>query len=159
MNEPKNMILFPKCQKCNSLLNIKINNENFSINYECEKDETHKDENIFFKTFERFYMGKKEIFNCSNCNIRLINDIYKCKDCEYVYCGNCLIKHINNLCHKNFLLIEENKCPIHKTGYIEYCNNCKRSICIYCIKSGTHKNHSTESYTNLMLNKNDIMSS
>ena len=138
-------------------MNIKINPDNFSVDYECEKDKSHKGDNIFFQTFERFYLDKKEIFNCSSCNIRLNTDINKCTVCDLIYCDNCLFKNINNLCHKNFVHIEENKCPIHKNNYIEYCNDCEKNICIYCIKEELHKDHSTESYIDLMLNKSDIL--
>ena len=82
---------YPSCRtkNCNGILKFNIN-KNFSLDYKCEKNEDHKDEKIYFKTFERFYLKKKEIDKCSKCFSILESDyIYKCKKCDKNYCPTC----------------------------------------------------------------------
>ena len=99
----KNIFYFPYCKQngCNGLLNIKIGN-NFTIEYECDKDSSHKRKNIYYKTFERFYLKGKEIEICFRCLIKLDNISYRCINCNKLYCSLCFIndehikKDINN---------------------------------------------------------------
>ena len=148
---------YPYCKidNCKGVLKFKIN-ENFNINYECEKNINHKGENIFFKTFERFYLKKKEIEKCCKCFSNLESDyIYKCKVCDKLYCPCCftsdehLKKKINNL------KIYIKKCKIHKVQLTEYCLYCKKNLCKYCLKSdininNLHKYHEIKSLIDLM---------
>ena len=50
-----NHFFYPHCNEneCNGLLNIKFN-DNFTLDFICDKDSSHKKSNIFFKTFERY---------------------------------------------------------------------------------------------------------
>ena len=61
---------YPSCKNnnCDGVANISINKNNFSLDYECEKDKTHKRKNIYFKTFERFYLKESDIDKCMKCN-------------------------------------------------------------------------------------------
>ena len=62
-------LFYPYCKEnnCGGVLEITIN-ENFSVDYKCSKNPMHKKENIYFKTFERFYLKEKQIDTCSQTN-------------------------------------------------------------------------------------------
>ena len=65
MEEHENKFYYPFCRVpgCNGVLGIRINDNDFSLDYECDKNENHYGQNIYFKTFERFYLKemKKDI--------------------------------------------------------------------------------------------------
>ncbi len=46
-------IVYPFCTKCEGLLNIRFN-DNFCLDFYCDKNENHKGEKLFFTTFENF---------------------------------------------------------------------------------------------------------
>ena len=60
---------YPICPEnnCNGVLLIKYINDNFSLDYECENNKSHQGKNIYFKTFERFYLKGREIIYCIKC--------------------------------------------------------------------------------------------
>ena len=137
MNEGISNFYYPCCneKECDGILNIKINDNNFSINCLCHKNNEHKRKNIYFKTFEQFYLKEVNIPRCSKCNISLENDFkYECKRCEKIYCGFCFVfdEHIKNNNNKEFLLIN-NKCPVHRKDLTLYCKNCHEHLCILII--------------------------
>ena len=150
---------YPFCKEkgCNGLLKIKIN-EDFSLNYQCEKNKNHKKKTIYFKTFERFYLQEKKIETCSKCNLNLEIDIkYKCKQCNSIYCGACFIldEHINK--DISNLIINTNKCTIHKKDLTHYCTKCNKNLCIYCIKDTEENNiHECICLVDLMPSSNKI---
>ena len=114
---------YPSCRErgCNGLLKIIIN-DNFTIDYECDKNGEHKGKNIFFKTFELFYLKEKEINKCSKCHSNIDNDyLYNCKKCGLLYCTNCFLfdKHIKE--DFNNLKIISQKCLSHKKEINSYC--------------------------------------
>ena len=136
---------YPYCKEkpCDGILKIQIN-DNFTIDYECDKNEAHKGKNIYFKTFELFYLKEKDISKCSKCNLELENDYhYICKKCDGIYCPNCILfeKHIKDDI-KN-LIIDNKKCKIHHKELSRYCINCKQNLCNYCIKfdNNPHEDH------------------
>jgi len=157
MSNGKTTIVIPTCQKCSGFLNIKINHLNFSIEYACENDKLHKDKNIYFKTFERFYLKEHELKQCSNCQIILENsEFFECDICKKKYCCKCYIKDIQENGHKykdnNYI---NNRCPIHFNDLTEYCFNCNKSICIYCMNI-EHKNHKVICFHNYLPSDIDI---
>ena len=126
-------IYYPSCNEigCDGVLKFKIN-DNFRINYECDKNIEHKGENICLKTFERFNLKEKIIQRCSKCKMILENDIkYECKGCKNSYCGLCFmnVEHLKN--NISNLIITNNKCQIHKKDLISYCFNCKKIYVYY----------------------------
>ena len=142
-NDLQSKFYYPYCKnsQCDGVLKIKIN-DNFTINYECDKNPNHKGENIYFKTFENFYLKEKEISKCSNCNLNLENDYeYNCKNCDKIYCPNCFLfdKHIKEN-NKN-LIIKNKKCKIHNKEISRYCIDCKINLCNYCVKLNTNNNN------------------
>ncbi len=62
-------LFYPYCKENNygGVLKIAIN-DNLSVDYKCSKNPMHKKENIYFKTFERFYLKEKKIDKCSQTN-------------------------------------------------------------------------------------------
>jgi len=151
-------IFIPACQKCNGYLNITINPLNFSIDYFCTNNNLHKDKNIYFKTFERFYLKEKELKHCSNCLICLENsEFFECNICQQTFCCRCHNKDIQVNGHKykdnNYT---NNRCKIHYNDFTEYCFNCNKNICISCLKSAEHINHQIVYYHNYMPSDNEI---
>ena len=138
--------IYPFCREkgCYGVLKININ-EDFSINYQCDKNKNHKKKTIYFKTFERFYLKEKKVEKCSKCNANLETDIkYKCSQCKSKYCGSCFLidKHISKNIH-NLIIINTNvdKCKFHKKDLTHYCIKCKKKLCIYCIKEEKENNN------------------
>jgi len=154
-------IVIPTCQKCSGFLNIKIIPSNFSIEYECKNYNSHKDKNIYFKTFERFYLKENELKHCSNCEIILENsEFFECNICKKTYCSQCYIKDIQENGHKykdnNYT---NNRCQIHNNDKTEYCFNCNKNICISCsMNDDEHKNHRVIYYHNCMPSDKEIES-
>ena len=164
MSEQKNILTkfyYPQCKEigCNGLLNIKFG-DIFTLEYECDINKNHNKKNIFFKTFERFYLKEKEIEKCSNCYSIVDGDIfYKCKKCDKYYCTICFIKdeHIKN--DMNNIGIETKKCKLHKRELNYFCIDCKKNICIYCLKNDDdhNKNHNIINLIELMPTKKQII--
>ena len=156
----KKKFYLPSCQKCNGLLNITINPINFSISYVCEKDNKHSNKDIFFKTFERFYLKELEINQCSKCDLNLEHsEFYKCDECKLIYCGDCCIEAIKSNNHKNlkFEKNNPNKCNKHKLIFSSFCLNCKKNLCIYCNKNDNcHSSHKIINYNEILPSSQDI---
>lgn len=158
MSENKNLLkkfYIPLCRKCNGILNIKINPLNFSIEYECEFNKYHNDIDIFFKTFERFYLKEQKINGCSKCNLNLENsEICFCEKCKCFYCNKCCFEDITKNGHKNITFEKNiNRCNKHNYNFNSYCIECKENICLYCIN---HKNHNIKDFKEIIPSLNDI---
>jgi len=156
-------IIYPSCTKCEGLLNIIFNN-NLYLDFYCDKNENHKGEKIFFPTFEKYYLKEKKEknFSCLKCNNNLLN---KCMyEVEYkknkekklgekeekILCGNCFQEEFENIkmddAHLN---IKSNKCKLHDCNLNHYCIDCKKNICIFCIKEDEMENHKNHNIKNL----------
>ena len=147
MCKNENKIFLPKCKECEGFLSFTINPLNFTLNAECELNKKHIYNNIFFKTFERFYLKEKEENICSKCFKNLENtEIIKCEICNCIYCCKCYITDVQINGHKEITYIKnKNNCNKHFSNFIGYCFNCKENICINCIKKDdSHINHKTE---------------
>ena len=133
---------YPYCKEegCNGLLNVKTG-DNFTIEYECENNDSHKRKNIYFKTFERFYLKEKEDEICSKCFATLDNVLYKCINCDQIYCTFCFKEdeHIKNDI-KN-LKINSKKCLLHNKNLTQYCSDCKQNFCLYCVLNDENNNN------------------
>ena len=159
MCKNENKIFLPKCKECEGFLAFTINPLNFTINAECEINKKHSYKNIFFKTFERFYLKEKEKFICSKCFKNLENtEIIKCEICNCIYCCQCYISDIQINGHKDITYIKnKNSCNKHFSSFIGYCFNCKENICINCIKKDdAHINHRTKIFIEEIPNLKDI---
>ena len=151
-------IYYPSCKECDGVLNIKIQPLNFSINFECEKDKSHNKNNIYFKTFERFYLKERNLITCSKCHIILENSkFFNCEKCKCIYCCDCYIEDIQINGHKNIVNNKnKNRCDIHNHDLTLYCFNCLKKICIFCLKNGEHNNHNTKGFAEIMPSSSDI---
>ena len=148
-----NKFYFPSCKECNGLLSITINPLNFSIDCQCEKNEMHNKEYIYFKTFEKFYLKEQELYKCSKCGLNLDNSEFcKCETCKLVYCCKCILDDIKINNHKNIIFETNNqKCVRHNWNYNSYCLNCKKNICLNCTKSDyCHQYHSIKNFSEIM---------
>ena len=156
---------YPMCngKDCNGITKIKINEYDFTVDYECENNESHNGKGIFFETFEKFYLKEKIIEKCFKCNLNLENNyIYKCKKCNQKYCSFCFItdehikKNIDNL------IINSNKCKIHQRELVNYCVDCKKKVCLLCLNSdqldhsNSHKYHKIVYIYNFMPSNNQF---
>ena len=156
----------PICKEtgCDGVLSIKLNEKDFTVDYECHKNKNHNGQKIFFKTFERFYLKEKMFLICSLCGISLENDIiYNCKTCENKFCSNCftfdlhITKSINNLSQIS------KRCKKHNRELDSYCIECDKKLCVHCIKnndeeSNSHKNHTIKYIYDVILSNNQIKS-
>ena len=170
MLEKRNLMAdfyYPYCREkgCDGILKIKFG-DNFNIDYECDKNSGHIGKNIFYKTFERFYLKKEEIKKCINCfSILECDAFYKCTICDKIYCAMCFIKDEHIKKDINNLEIISKKCLLHKRELNQYCEDCKKNYCIYCLKNFEendlenihNKNHNIKNLTELMPTKDKII--
>ena len=152
---------YPSCRNnnCDGILKIKINKNNFSLNYVCEKNNSHKERNVYFQTFQRYYFKEKVNNTCSNCSSYLDNYIkYKCSICDKYYCSSCLSSDIHIKQDINNLSIISSACPSHNSNYIYFCFVCKKYLCNFCIKDNSkkHKNHLKKNLNEIMPNNSQI---
>ena len=159
MNKNGNKIFLPQCKECEGLLSFTINPLNFTLKAECEFNKKHKYNNIFFKTFERFYLKEEEIFICSKCFMNLDNtEIIKCEICNCIYCCKCYSKDAQINGHKDISYIKNKyNCYKHFSNFVGYCFNCKENLCINCIKKDTtHMDHETKIFIGEIPNLKEV---
>ena len=152
-------VFYPICKECNNISNFELEPLNFSIKYICESDKNHSKKDIYFKTFERFYLREKEIIKCLKCNANLENsEYYICEACKNIYCNKCLIEDITINEHNNSIkALSNNRCLIHKSDYTKYCCTCNENICYFCVKNeNIHEGHLIKCYYELMPSIEDI---
>ena len=159
--EDKKKYYYPFCKEvgCDGILSVELNDD-FSLDYQCSKNEKHQKKRIFYKTFERFYLQEKIIENCSKCHCDFGNDEYKCIKCNEIYCCYCFKydEHIKN--NIDNLMITKKRCLIHKKDLVQYCFDCHKNLCIYCTKDNKdknpHYNHRIENLNDLIPPQNEI---
>ena len=131
-DESQQTFYYPCCPiiDCQGVLWIKYINENFSIDYECEKNKDHKGFNIYFETFDKYYI--KEINKCIKCKSR--DKIRKCKICLNIYCSSCslLDEHIKQDENNCFFIYNEGECKTHGNPNKYFCIDCNTYICNEC---------------------------
>ena len=149
---------YPKCKinNCDGILRFKINN-NFTIDYQCDKNQEHKG-NI--KTFERFFLKEEKIKKCSKCNTFLENNYkLKCKICNKIYCCSCFKDDEHIKVNINDLKINSQKCQTHNIKLFLYCINCKKNLCQSCLNNNSnnpHKKHIIKNLIDLIPSNNNI---
>ena len=106
-------------------------------------------------------MKEKYYKNCFKCKLNLENNtIFKCKQCDKIYCSNCFLfdMHIKN--NLNYLNIDSKKCKKHQCELNNYCIDCGKRICIFCLNSdfdnNPHKKHSIKYILECMPTNNQI---
>ena len=151
---------YPYCREhnCDGVLEIKIN-DNFSIDSICDKSNNHQNKNIYFKTFERYYLKEENIDKCNTCDTKLQNfNKFKCKKCSKFYCLSCFKYDIHIKDNINHLQIISNNCSKHKAHIISYCIVCKQYLCSICLKESDDKHlyHTQSDLIDLMPTLKDI---
>ena len=159
----ENKYYIPKCQEigCDGHLNILIFEESRLIKAVCEKNKNHKNNNILYETFEKFYLKENTIQNCFKCcnNIES-KDKYKCIKCDKLYCSSCFL--LDNHIQKSWknLKIISNKCPKDQNELTYYCVDCGQKVCLCCLKkyeeNNPHKNHDIKSILKEMPSLNQL---
>ena len=158
-----NKYYIPTCRnkECDGHLKISIDEEKFIINGICQKNKKHIFNNLYFETFDRFYLKENIIQKCFKCNKNIeTKNKYECKKCEKIYCLECFIfdEHINeNL--KNLKIIT-NRCQNDENILTFYCLNCKEKICSICFKKNKekspHHNHKVINILDSMPSQNQL---
>ena len=162
-NSTDNKYYIPSCRnkECDGHLKISIDEEKFIINGICQKNKEHIFNNLYFETFERFYLKENIIQKCFKCykNLETKNK-YECKKCEKIYCSECFIfdEHIKeNL--KNLKLLT-NRCPNDENILTFYCLDCKEKICSICFKinkeKNRHRNHKVINIIDIIPSKSQL---
>ena len=123
---------YPFCKEnnCGGILQIKINN-NFSIDYECSKNPEHNKKNIYFKTFERFYLKEKQIDKYCKCKEKEIK--YICKECNQIYCSSCMKNDIHIKKGNNNLKKICKYCKKNNKNLAHYCSECEKKFNNLCL--------------------------
>ena len=150
---------YPYCKEvgCNGHLNISFNN-NYSLDCFCDKNGRHKTYDVYFKTFERFYLKEKKIDVCSKCSSKLDDASYECIICDKLYCILCFTKDKHIKKNISNLKITTKKCLLHNRDLTQYCHHCDKLYCIYCLKDDeTHKEHSFQNLLDLIPSNNEII--
>ena len=140
---------YPFCKEinCGGVLKIKINN-NFSIDYECSKNPEHNKKNIYFKTFERFYLKEKEIDNQCKCKENEIK--YICKECNQIYCSSCIKNDIHIKKDNNNLKKICKYCKKNNKNLPHYCNECEEKFNNLCLMINSNKNKKKYNFENIL---------
>ena len=97
-NEKKiQKINYFNCHKCKNFISLEINPHNFSVSYDCEKD--NKREDIYFSSINQFLSAnatEDELDKlCKNCNKSKGLDYFAyCKGCKIHLCPFCVGNHL-----------------------------------------------------------------
>lgn len=122
--------------RCSDCLNIALLNADFKRNnFSTICKNNHK--NVYY-SFSSFINGVNidldEII-CNECQkSRDEINIFKCNDCNLVFCSNCKINHSETINHKSFLEINQidDYCAIHNEKIIYFNNDEQSHICQMC---------------------------
>ena len=140
---------YPFCKEinCGGVLQIKINN-NFSIDYECSKNPEHNKKNIYFKTFERFYLKEKQTDKHCKCN--KIEIKYICKECNQIYCSSCIKTDIHIKKDNNNLKKICKYCKKNNKNLAHYCTECEKKFNNLYLMINKSKNKKKYNYQNIL---------
>ena len=153
----KNYIPICKEEGCEGHLKISIDEDRFSINCICENNKDHIYNNIYFETFEKFYLKEIIFQKCFNCSNYLENkDKYKCIECNNIYCSSCFLTDIHIQNNWKNLKLEtndsNNKLVYYDLEHIDSRKNTK----IFCFKKFEDKNPDENHIIKANLKKNSI---
>ena len=129
--------------RCSDCLNIAFLNADFKNDHFVTLcGNNHKNEYSSFSSFIKGAYIDLEKILCNECQKSKDEiNLFKCNDCNLVFCNNCKINHIEKKNHR--LTLEINKiddyCAIHNKK-IEYFNNDEKSyICQVCYETKNKK--------------------
>ena len=154
-NIERNKYYIPVCpeKNCNGHLRISIDEDKFIINAKCQRNKEHIFNNLYFETFQKYYLKEITIQKCFKCLSNLDNkNQYECKKCQKIYCSNCFFKDEHFKENIDNINLMTNRCPKDQNELSSYCLNCDQKFCSFCFKKyeekNPHKNHKIVNITN-----------
>ena len=170
IDESKNKCL--RCLNCFSIPLLLYNNTTHSIKLNCNQKH-----NISIDIKDYLKKGFTNNFNhqiCSQCKSK-VDDLtekkyYYCKECNDIFCRNCIKKHNlifnnNNTNNNNnvaenvhhFINLEkyDTTCILHNETFDYFCLDCTENICQCCYQS-QHKTHKIVDLDDIILKRKDF---
>ena len=148
-NIKKNKISLTKCQNCNTIYNIFVDQYSHCISLYCNKCKLEEDYN--FSQYEKLKKSSNIIcFECKK-NKAERTSMNFCYYCKAYICHSCIKSHNNKTKkdkNKHVLLpynLVDVSCFQHDKLCYTYCTKCKKNICVKCEMS-SHIRHKTEMY-------------
>ena len=137
------------CPQCNDNIYISINDYKIELR-DCKNG--HKINNILFNEFKKTQYIDISKIKCEQCkkinkSETFGNQFFICYSCNVLLCPLCKSSH-----NKEHYIIDYDQkyytCKEHKESYISYCEDCKKDVCILCIKN--HSGHILITYGDIM---------
>ena len=143
----KNKLSLTKCENCNKLYNIYVDQYSHCISLYCKKCRTY--ENYTYNDYEKL---KNKSLKCYECKKEKSekNSINFCYDCKNYICNNCKKVHLIKKKREKdkYLIYPYNlvdfSCNKHKRFCYIYCKKCRKNICVKCESDSWHLNHENE---------------
>ena len=145
----------PLCEKCQNILNFKINFDKLVVDGEFINGHIFND--ISFYHFKRNIINTTSNIKkryCHNCVKNKDSNTYLCQTCNKLFCMYCMAQHLKTENHKYVNYYNQDKnCQIHNKSYIYFCEYCKDNLCSECLHN--HNNHSIKYLINIIPNNEE----
>ena len=137
------------CPKCNENIYFSIKDYKIFLK-DCKNG--YKMDDILFNEFEKTQYIDQTKIKCDNCKNTNKNETFKnqffiCFSCNIFLCPLCKNSH-----NKDHYIIDFDQkdftCRDHKESYISYCSDCKKDLCVLCLKD--HGGHEVISYGDII---------
>ena len=146
-NIKKNKLSLTKCENCNKLYNIYVDQYSQCISLYCKKCQTYED-----YTYNDYEKLKNKSLQCYECKREKgeKNSINFCYDCKNYICNNCIKVHLRKKKREKdkYLLYPYNLvdfcCNKHNEFCYIYCKKCRKNICVKCESDSWHLKHENE---------------
>ena len=137
------------CPQCNENIFFKI--KNFKITLE-ECKNGHKINDILFSEFLKNQNIDLKKIKCEICkkvdkSETFKNQFYICHSCNISLCPLCKSCHDKEH-HIIDYDLKDFSCKEHNESYISFCNECKKDVCVLCLKD--HSGHKIINYGDIM---------
>ena len=137
-----------------------INNHHINLDisqyYKYDYDNESTDLKIIKNNF-RLNQAYISINHCYKCYLEIDDDLdgFICKECQKIFCKNCINEHSQENNHYNKIkYININKlCRVHNKKHLFFCNDCKINLCDDCKNS--HISHCIKLYSNIIITKKE----
>lgn len=143
----KNKISLTRCENCNKLYTIYVDQYSHCISLYCKKCRTYE-----YKTYNEYEQLKNKSLKCYECQKEKSekSSINFCADCKNYICKNCIKAHLYKKKREKdkYLIYPYNlvdfRCNKHKRFCYIYCKKCRKNICLNCEIDSNHLNHENE---------------
>lgn len=143
----KNKLSLTKCENCNKLYDIYVDQYSHCISLYCKKCRTYE-----YYTYNEYEKLKNKSLKCYECKKEKNekSSINFCYDCKNYICNNCIKTHLNKKKREKdkYLIYPYNlvdfSCNIHNRFCYIYCKKCRKNICVKCESDSRHLNHENE---------------